>query len=83
MQEVGCEMKITIYDFSEKPKEVEITKEVASAVLLKISGDQCLFVKYRDGDDEWFDSCEGYRLRDYFDDVAFVELKDGSDFKNI
>lgn len=69
-------MKITIYDFSKKPKEVEITKEVASAVLLKISGDQCLFVKYKDGEEEWFDSCEGHRLVDFFDDVSFVELKD-------
>lgn len=76
-------MKITIYDFSKKQKEVEITKEVASAVLLKISGDQCLLVKYKDGKEEWFDSCEGHRLEDYFDDVAFVVLKDGSDFKNI
>lgn len=76
-------MKITIYDFSKKPKEVEITKEVVIAVLLKISGDQCLLVKYKDGEDEWFDSCEGRRLEDYFDCVALVELKDGSDFKNI
>lgn len=76
-------MKITIYDFSKNPKEVEITKEVVSAVFLKISGDQCLLVKYKDGEDEWFDSCEGCRLADYFDDVSFVELKDGSDFKNI
>lgn len=74
-------MKITIYGFSKTPKEVEITKEVVSAVLLEITGDQCLFVKYKDGKDEWFDSCEGCRLADYFDDVAFVELKDGSDFK--
>lgn len=76
-------MKITIYDFSKKPKEVEITKEVVSAVLLEITGDQCLFVKYKDGEEEWFDSCEGHRFADYFDDVFFVELKDGSDFKNL
>lgn len=75
-------MKITIYDFLKNPKEVEITKEVVSAVLLEITGDQCLFVKYKDGKEEWFDSCEGSRLADYFDDVSFVELKDGSDFKN-
>ncbi len=73
-------MRITIYDFEDNPIQIEIKKEVVSAVLLKISGDQCLFVKYKDGEEKWFDSSAN-RTMSFFDECCFVELKDGTDFK--
>lgn len=75
-------MRITIYDFEDNPIQIEIKKEVASSVLLKISGDQCLFVKYKDGEEEWFDSSDD-RTMSFFDECCFVELKDGTDFKEV
>ena len=75
-------MKVYIYDYNNNRKEVEITKEVVSAVLLVVSGDQILKVKYEDGMEDTFDSCESFRSTDFFDECYFVELEDGKDFQN-
>ena len=73
-------MKATIYDYKNKPTIVEITKEVVNAVLLLISGDQVLFVKYKDGDEEEFDS-SSERFHSLYDGCWFVKLHDGIDFR--
>ena len=75
-------MKILIYDYMDRPKEITIEKEVYAAFLLVISGDQILKVKYKDGMEDTFDSCESFRNTDFFDECDFVELEDGKDFQN-
>lgn len=75
-------MKVYIYDYNNNRKEVEIIKEVVSAVLLVVSGDQILKVKYKDGMEDTFDSCESFRSINFFDECDFVELEDGKDFQN-
>lgn len=73
-------MKVIIYDYSDEPHEIEITKEVSSAVMLILSGDQVLYVKYKDDTDDCFDSssCRGVSS---FDEAHFVDLYDGIDCK--
>lgn len=73
-------MKVTIYDYNNEPTVVEITKKVKSSVLIELSGDQCLYVEYEDGQTEWFDSSED-RWQSSFDGVSFVKLSDGLDLK--
>jgi hypothetical protein len=73
-------MKATIYDYANNQTIIEITKEVINAVLLLISGDQALFVKYKDGDEEWFHSSSN-RIFPYYDGCWFVKLHDGIDFR--
>lgn len=75
-------MKILIYDYMDRPKEITIEKEVYAAFLLVISGDQILYVRYKDGTDETFDSCETFRNQDFLDYSGFIDLEDGMDLKN-
>lgn len=73
-------MKVIIYDYSGEPQEIEITKEVSSAVILMLSGDQVLYVKYKDDTDDYFDS-SSCRSESFFDEAQFVDLYDGIDCK--
>ena len=75
-------MKVYIYDYNGSRKEIEITKEVLHSVLLQISGDQILKVKYSDGSEDRFDSSHD-RCMNLFDYCYFVDLEDGKDFKDI
>ena len=72
-------MKFIIRDYMGNPREIEITKEVESAYMTILTGDEILTVKYKDGTEEKFDSCDN-RIADYYDDGYEVKLEDGKDF---
>lgn len=72
-------MKVIIRDFEGTPTTVTITKEVAAARILVLTGDEILKVKYTDGTDESFDSSD-CRNTDFYDDEYEVTLEDGKDF---
>lgn len=72
-------MKVIIRDYNGSPTTVTITKEVASARILVLSGDEILKVKYTDGTEDTFDSSD-CRDMDFYDDEYEVTLEDGKDF---
>ena len=86
-------MKATIYNYTNKPTIIEITKEVVNAVLLLMIGDQVLFLKYKYGDEEEFEcyfqsiddeeefDSSSDRFHSFYDGCWFVKLHDGIDFR--
>lgn len=72
-------MNVTIRDYKGTPTTVTITKEVASAKILVLSGDEILKIKYTDGTEDSFDSSD-CRDIDFYDDEYEVALEDGKDF---
>lgn len=73
-------MIVYIYDYAGKRKKIEISKPVQTAFMLVLSGDQILFVKYTDGTEQSFDSCDGNRQDDFFDGAFFTTLSGDRDF---
>lgn len=61
-------MTITILDYNNKKKEVEIgeLKDIRSMKMSVVTGDEILHVTYKDGTEKEFDSSDD-RRRDYYD----------------
>ena len=72
-------MKVIIRDYRGTPTTVTITKEVANARILVLTGDEILKVNYTDGTEDTFDSSD-CRGMDFYDDEYEVTLEDGKDF---
>lgn len=73
-------MKITIYDYNDKPTTVEVDDDIKTGVLLTISGDQVLQVRTKDGTTKEYDSSQT-RNTDFLDDSQIIDLYDGLDCK--
>ena len=67
-------MKIKIYDYSGKKKEVKIKnfEEVVRLAIEVVSGDEILHILYKDYSTEEYDSCEFGRLYDFDDDYYII-----------
>ena len=69
-------MKTTIYDYDNKPHEVELKDDAIKYIMVTvISGDEVIEVYYKDGSCEKFDSSNNRQI-DYFDGVYLVSEED-------
>lgn len=61
-------MKITILDYSDRKKEVDVgeLKDIRKMTVDVITGDEILHVTYKDGSEKIFDSADD-RSRDFYD----------------
>lgn len=65
-------MKTTIYDYDNKPCEIELQdKKIVNILVVLLSGDELIKVYYEDGSFEEFDSSDR-RCDDFFDGVYLV-----------
>lgn len=69
-------MIITIYDYGNKPKQIELPdKKISRIEVLVLSGDETGFVEFTDGDRVRFDASDT-RCTSYFDGYYIVEGED-------
>ena len=65
-------MKTVIYDYADRPVEIELKDDRITKIFVKIlSGDEVIEVYYKDGSCEKFDSSND-RTIDYFDGTYIV-----------
>lgn len=65
-------MKFNIYDYDNKPKEIDTgNKEINFINVIILTGDEVITIYYSDGTFENYDSSED-RITDYFDDSYVV-----------